>query len=73
MNIPSDLKLIREASSVDAANALLAVGWSLITVAPHGAREDRIVYIFGWTQAGSPPEPLKPARTPGNLASDARQ
>jgi hypothetical protein len=73
MNIPHNLKLLREANSVDAANTLLAAGWILMAITPSTRDDHRLTYVFGWSETEAPIEPEKPARTPGNLSSDARQ
>jgi hypothetical protein len=73
VNIPPDLKLIQQAASVEAANTLLAAGWTLITIASGSTKESGLVYVFGWAHSDLPPEPETPVRLSGNLASNARQ
>lgn len=71
MNIPPGLKQIREANTTAVANALLAAGWTLITV--EGIREGNLLYLLGWCREETPLEPTRPERTSGNLAENARQ
>ncbi len=74
MNIPAGLRQIREATTSEAATALLAAGWQLITVAQREpSRDGNLVYVLGWTSTEKPPAQTRPDRTSGNLADNARQ
>jgi hypothetical protein len=55
MNIPLDVKKIKDAFSVDQVNTHLMEGWMLIAITPRPGANGPL-YTLGWSEAGSTPE-----------------
>lgn len=66
MNIPSNLKKIKEAFSIEQVNAHLAEGWSLVAITQRAGSMGPL-YTLGWVDGMPSPE-----RTRQSAANRAR-